>query len=337
MIRTSWLLPVRDGAATVGEAVGSLLAQTDPDHEIVVVDDGSADATASIVARLAAGDDRVRILALPPTGIVGALNAGLAACRGRFIARMDADDRCVPERLARQIPVLEADPRLGVVDTRVRLFRDDGEVPEGMQRYAAWINGLVEPEDFDREILVESPIVHPAATFRRDVVLGLGGYRDGPFPEDYDLWLRMHAAGLRLRKIPEVLIEVRDRPERLTRVDPRYAKDAFRRARMDWLAATVLSRPRRVALWGAGKEGGPWRRWLRANGHTIPAIVDVAERRLGGTRDGVPVVPPEALPGVDAELCLVAVGARGAREEIRAELGRLRPDWVEGRHWWALR
>ena len=337
MIRTSFLLPVRDGAATIEVAVRSLLDQTDPDHEIVLVDDGSTDATGAIAARLAHEDARVRVVGLPPTGIVGALNAGLEACRGTYVARMDADDRCDPRRLERQIPLLEGDPGLGVVDARLRLFRDGDDVPEGMRLYAEWINRMIEPEDFDREILVESPIVHPAATFRRDVVVGLGGYRDGPFPEDYDLWLRLHAAGWRLRKVPEVLIEVRDRPERLTRVDPRYGKDAFRRARMGWLAATVLARPRRVALWGAGKEGGPWRRWLLAQGHTVVVVVDVAQRRLGGTRDGIPVVAPDALAGVDAELCLVAVGARGARAEIRAELARVRPDWTEGRHWWALR
>ena len=332
--RTSFLLPVRDGAATLGEAVASALAQTDPDHEVVVVDDGSTDGSAAVAE--AFGDRRVRVLRRPAAGLVAALNAGLEACRGRWVARLDAADRAHPERLARQIPLLEADPTLGVIDGQVRFFRDGEEVPAGMRRYADWLNHVLAPADFDRLLLVESPIAHPAATYGREVVLGLGGYREGPFPEDYDLWLRLHAAGWRLRKVPETLVEMRDRPARLTRTDPRYGRDGFRRVRQDWLAATVLARPRRVVLWAARKESRPWLRWLLAEGHEVVALVDIDPARIGRRRQGVPVVAPEALPDLDAEIGLVALGMIGGRARGRATLARLRPDWEEGRHWWAV-
>ncbi len=64
-----------------------------------------------------------------------------------------------------------------------------------MRIYGEWVNQVLLPTDFDRELLVESPIVHPGATLRRSAVERIGGYRDGDFPEDYDLWLRLHAAG----------------------------------------------------------------------------------------------------------------------------------------------
>jgi hypothetical protein len=148
----------------------------------------------------------------------------------------------------------------------------------------------------------------------------------------------LHATGRRFAKVPDVLHAMRDRPARLTRTDPRYAQVGLRTARMGWLSSTVLARRRRIALWGAGKEAKPWIRWLVARGHDLRVVVDVARRRWGGTRAGtVPVCPPDALADCDADLCLVAVGARGARTEIRAELSRVRPDWVEGRDWWALR
>jgi len=324
-------------ARTLPVTLATLAAQTVRDHEVVVVDDGSTDATGHIARAWAARDERIRVIGLGGGGIVGALNAGLECCRAPVVARIDGDDLAVPHRLARQLELL-ADPSLTAVDGRVRFFSDQGEVGEGMRRYGEWVNRIVDPEDFDRELLVECPIVHPAVTFRRDAILRAGGYRAGDFPEDYELWLRLHAQGHRFRKVPEVLCYQRDRPERLTRTHPSYGRAAFRKARQLWLARTVLAAPRRVVLWGGGKEGRPWLAWLRQRGHRVVAVVDVDPRKLGRLRHGeVPVVPPVALAELDVEILLVAVAARGARKIIRNRLGEVRPDWREGKDWWAVR
>ena len=329
-------MPVRNGEATLEAALRSVLAQTDPDLEVVVVDDGSTDATTEIATALGAADPRLRLVRRAPSGIVGALNAGLAACRGRYIARMDADDRAVPERLARQIPLLDADPTLAVVDGRAHLFRDEGEVPEGMRRYVAWLGSVCEPEDFDRSILIESPVVHPAATLRRSAVEAIGGYRDGPFPEDYDLWLRLHAAGWRLRKVPEVLVHQRDRPSRLTRTDPRYGRDAFRRARRDYLRRTLLARPRRLWLWATRRERRAWLPWLLAEGHEVVAALDVDPAKVGGRSHSVPVRSWEDLADLDADAGLMAIAVPKGRDEARRAVSRLWPGGVEGRDWWCV-
>jgi len=337
MPRSSFLIPVKHGERTIGDALRSFLQQTDPDFEVVVVNDGSTDRTSEVVQAVAAVDPRVRLFNRPWAGIVAAMNFGLQQCEGRYIARMDADDLTHPRRLELQLPWLEENPTLGVVDAEVELFRDDGQVPEGMGHYATWINSLHTPKDFDRELLVDSPIIHPAATYRKADVLQLGGYRDLSYPEDYDLWLRLHAAGFQFRKIDQVLHRMRDRPERLTRTDPRYSQEAMRGARQMWLQKTVLTQAKRVVVWGAGTEGKHWIRWLSALGHTLSAIVEVANRKIGGTRAGAPIIAASDLPSISADLCLVAVGARGARAEIRADLAHWRPDWCEGVHWWAVR
>ena len=318
----SFLVPARNAEATISEAVRSCLDQTVAPHEVLVVDDHSSDATADLAR--AAG---ARVVPSAGRGLVAALNTGLRAADAPWIARMDADDLAAPRRLELQLPHLD---RHRVVDGRVRFFRDEGAVPEGMRRYEAFVNAA----EVDRDLLVESFVVHPAATFHRAEVLAAGGYREGDFPEDYELWLRLHAAGWRFETVPEVLVRMRDRPDRATRTDPRYRVDAFDRARQLWLAAGPLARPRRVALWGGGKAGKRWLRWLKAQGHTVPAVIDIAPRHAVG---GVRVLPPEGLAELDADLALVAVGARGARALIRQQLGHLRPAWREGRDWWALR
>jgi glycosyltransferase involved in cell wall biosynthesis len=319
--RVAWLIPVRDGAEWLGAAVRSAIAQSLPHDEVIVVDDGSRDVPERVLPR----DPRIRLLAQPPSGIVAALELGRRHTAAPYLARLDCDDLALPGRLDAQVAVLDANPDVVAVGGRAVT---DG-LPEGMRRYVTWVNGL---QDLHRELLVESPLFHPGTTLRARSLAEVGGYRDGPFPEDYDLWLRLARVG-RLAAVPLDVVAWRDRPGRLTRTDPRYARRAFHGIKQAYLRDMVLTSRRRVVVWGANKEGTPWIRWLREDGHEIVAALDV---RAGGTRHGVPILAREAIRGLRFDLCLVAVGARGAREEIRGLLAEWRPDLVEGRDWWAL-
>lgn len=325
-MRVSWLIPVRNGARWLGEAARSALADSLPTDELVVVDDGSTDDPAAVLP----DDPRVRLVHQPPLGIVAALETGRAACRGELLARLDCDDVVLPGRLAAQRALLAADPGLAAVGGQARSISDFGEVPEGMRRYVEWVNSVADPH---RELLVESPMFHPATTLRASAVAAIGGYRHGDFPEDYDLFLRLAGAGFRLHNLRREVLAWRDRPGRLTRTDPRYARPAFLPLKQAWLAAGPLATRKRVVVWGAHKTGRPWIRWVVDAGHDVPFVIDLAPFT---SRQGRPVRKPEALVGAELDVLLVAVGARGAREEIRGRIATLRPDLVEGRDWFAL-
>src|SRR6266850_1048493 len=118
--KISIVMPVRNAADTLPIALESVQCQTFPDWELVAADDGSNDQTAEILASIARGDPRIRILSQPACGIAEALQRGCAAARGEFIARLDADDWSPPERLLRQLEFFERNPLLGVVSCRVR-------------------------------------------------------------------------------------------------------------------------------------------------------------------------------------------------------------------------
>ncbi|MEY4006785.1 MAG: hypothetical protein RLZZ221_2881 [Verrucomicrobiota bacterium] len=256
-------MPVRDGARTVARAVDGVRAQTFHDWELIAVDDGSRDGTAEILKAFARTDPRIRVLVRPREGIVAALNAGIAAARGELVARMDADDEMHPERLAEQVALLDspASCDTGVVGCLVE-HGGDAQAAAGYALHVAWLNSLVTPEEIALNRFVESPLAHPSVMFRRELVERHGGYRDGSFPEDYELWLRWLDAGVRMAKVPRVLLRWNDPPERASRTDPRYSPEAFFSTKAPW-------------VWGAGRPTRKRADLLAAEGIPIAGYIDI--------------------------------------------------------------
>jgi hypothetical protein len=262
--------------------------------------------------------------------MIALVNEGIAEARAPLVARMDADDVARPGRLEAQVAFLAMNPRTAVVDAMVEWFGSPPGGGEGMRRYVDWVNGLAAPERgggeshaaIARDIFVESPLVQPAVTMRRDALLACGGYRDGDFPEDYDLWLRLLLRGERFAKIPRVLLEWRDTATRLTRTHPRFRPAAFFALKAEALWALEGERIARgpLAVWGVGGGGRPWRRLLRERSVSPAFFVDVDPRKIGRTLAGAPILAPDALGARAWSYLLVVVAARGARDDIRAHL-----------------
>jgi glycosyltransferase involved in cell wall biosynthesis len=335
--RISVLLPCRNAAATLDEAVESILQQTLGELEVLAVDDGSTDGSAERLDRWASADARLRVLRLPPRGLIEALNAGLAECRAPLVARMDADDRSHPERLAEQAALLEARPDLAAVGCLVEAFPPEAVGP-GFSLYLEWLNGLTSPEAIAREIYVESPLVHPSVVMRRSWCERVGGYQEHGWPEDYDLWLRLHAAGGRFAKVPRVLFYWREHAGRLTHASPRYAIESFLRAKVFYLLRGPLHDRESILVRGAGIVGKRLSRLLLAEGAPVTAFIDIDPAKIGRTRRGLPVIGPDAClewwRRSPRPILLAAVGARGARAVVRQQINDL--GLVEGRDWWAV-
>ncbi len=312
-VRVSVVLPYRDAASTLAEAARGVLAEDD-DLELLLVDDGSRDDGPTVARAL--DDPRVRHLDAEGQGLVAALQRGVAAARGEAIARMDADDVWLPGRLDAQREALALAPRLGAVGCRVEAF-PEAEIGEGLARYVAWQNALLTPAEHARDLFVEAPLCHPSAMIRRAALEAVGGYRDAPWAEDYDLWLRLDAAGWELAKVSRVGLRWRHHGGRASFSDPRYAPARFVEARAAFLAPRLRDRP--VAMWGAGRTGRRLAAALEAHGVRVGRWIDIDPNKIGGTRRGAPIDPPQSA-GRPGERLVVAVGARGARDEVRARL-----------------
>ncbi len=330
-------MPCYDAQGTLDDAVRSILEQTLSNFELITVDDGSTDRTPDLLRDWAGKDRRVRILSLSHSGIIEALNRGLVACRAGLIARMDADDRAHPERLAKQVHFLTEYPNIAVVGSYVEAFPGD-QVQEGFRQYLAWLNGLDTPELIARDIFVESPLAHSSTMIRADWLRQVGGYQEHGWPEDYDLWLRMHVAGARMGKVQELLLDWREHPDRLTRTDGRYSVENFLRAKAHYLCQGPLSDREAVVIWGAGQMGRRLSKHLERGGASLVAFVDIDPKKIGSIKRGLPILSAEELPDLLRQyrepVVLAAVGSRGARDLIRARLDGM--GLVETQDYWAV-
>jgi glycosyltransferase involved in cell wall biosynthesis len=179
------LIGAYENERTVPRAIASILAQTEPDLELIVIDDGSRDGSAAVAAEAIGSDPRGRVMRLDRNlGIARSLNEGMRVAAAPVVAIQDADDYSAPERLQRQLAALAADPRVAVVGARMREVDPDGRVLRPRTSFAA---GEVNPV-----LLRFNPIPNGSTAFRRGVVLALGGYDPRyRYATEYDLWLRI--------------------------------------------------------------------------------------------------------------------------------------------------
>lgn len=198
-------MSVYNGERFLGQAIESVLGQTFGDFEFLILDDGSRDRTREIVAGYAARDSRIRPIFRENRGLVASLNELVDEAHAQIVARMDADDVCMPERFARQIAFLAGHPDHGVVGCWSEDIDEEGksytvDAPEHPDTHEAFLAAIESGGPL---------ICHPAAMFRRDLVRSVGGYHAAfRHCEDLDLWLRL-ASLTRLCSIPERLIRYR--------------------------------------------------------------------------------------------------------------------------------
>ena len=331
----SIVLPFRNAADTLEECLDSIQQQSLTAFELIALDDGSSDRSAEILSKRSRADSRVILVPPEQHGIVAALNTGLGRARSVFVARMDADDIMGPRRLQLQSDFLQKNREVAVLGCRVELFPIES-IRAGYREYVRWQNACIEPDEIADNIYVESPFAHPSVMMRRSVVERMGGYAEGDFPEDYDLWLRMNQQGIRMAKLPDVLLSWRERPDRVSRVDDRYSREAFDRLRARYLASDPrLTGGRPVVVWGAGRRTRQRARRVIERGVAPTAWIDIDPKKVGHSVWGIPVESPQWLEGAwPRPFVLVYVTRHGAREEVESDLGRR--GWKRGQDYLAV-
>jgi glycosyltransferase involved in cell wall biosynthesis len=233
----SVLMGVWNGAPRVLEAVLSALGQTMGDLELIVIDDGSADATPAILKSVS--DPRLRVERRERGGLTSALQAALALARAPLVARLDADDIALPERFERQRDFLATRPDIGLLGTAAREVDPSG-------RELAVVRPPVDDAAIRRALIRRNPFVHSSVMMRRAAVERVGGY-DPAFPvaQDYDLWMRVSRV-TRMANLPEPLVVRRILPGRIS--ETRETERLRAEARVRWRAVRAGTYPAWCAL-----------------------------------------------------------------------------------------
>jgi glycosyltransferase involved in cell wall biosynthesis len=256
----SVLIGVWNGAPQVGEAIQSVLSQTAADLELIVIDDDSSDATPAILKSF--HDPRLRITRRARGGLTSALNAALAMARAPLVARLDADDIALPQRLERQLEYLKGHPDVGLLGTAARETDAAGQE-------VTIVRPPMDDAEIRRTLIRRNPFVHSSIVMRRAAVEQAGGYDEAfPVAQDYDLWMRMSRV-TRMANLSDLLVIRRLLPGRVTaaRESERFKAEA----RIRWRAVRSGAYPPWCAVWAlrpllAQALPGAARRALRGSG-----------------------------------------------------------------------
>ena len=251
----SIVLPLKNGRKHLKECFDSIRSQSLQNWELLAVDDHSIDDTWKILKKFSQEDKRIIIRKNPGLGLVDALNYGIDLSRSSLIARMDGDDIMHSKRLEKQVDFLSQNTSIGLIASQVEHFpTSTNNERKGYRLYVKWTNSIITHESHSTNRFIDCPFAHPSATFRKELIQRYGGYRFGDFPEDFELWLRWFSMGVRMEKIPEILLSWRDQPDRCSRVDPRYSQIAFQKIKAkyfhQWLTYEAPLKERMIFCWG---------------------------------------------------------------------------------------
>ena len=223
------VMPTYQAEKYLKEAIESMMAQTYGHFELLVIDDASKDHTRKMVMEYAKRDKRIKLIDGPQNGIAAALNYGIELSTGKYVARMDADDIALPERLEKQVSAMEKDPELGVCATQILALRGEELVEAAVckQQY----------EEILCDMMFNNNICHPTVMFRKTVLDQGWRYQEHILAEDYDMWTRM-LPNVKFRALSDVLLYYRiDCEEKLTVTNHKQVREAAARIIRSYLCA----------------------------------------------------------------------------------------------------
>lgn len=222
----SVIMSVYNGAPHVYASVQSILRQSFTDFELLILNDGSTDNSSQILNSLADCDSRIRLIERENRGLVASLNELIAAAKSPLLARMDSDDIAMPDRLARQVEFMAANPVIGILGSNTHDLDENGFLQSAAETYP------LSPEDARVGLRSGPPVCHPSVMMRTDLIRSLGGYRAAfRHAEDYDLWLRASSV-TDITNLPQRLLLYRRSPQQISQ---KHAAEQAKAAAVAWL------------------------------------------------------------------------------------------------------
>lgn len=251
----SIIMPVKNAHKWVEETIRSIEMQSFENWELICIDDHSIDDSFELIGQMSLLDSRIRIVTNEGYGIIPALQQGLKLARGKYITRMDADDLMPVNRLQHFYNALEGTTNT-LVTGKVKYFTCSSEpVSEGYLKYEAWLNNLIDQNNFYDEIFRECIIASPNWMCRKDDLIRYDIFNELEYPEDYSmcfLWLKNH---FKIIGLNEITLYWRDHLERTSRNSDVYNQESFFNLKIKWFTRSIPQYDAKIGVLGAQRKG----------------------------------------------------------------------------------
>lgn len=316
----SVILPFFNAELTLNRAIESIASQSFENFECILINNNSTDKSVEIAQTWTKNDQRFVLIHEEQQGVMYASNTGSRHACGRYIARMDSDDVSRPHRLKLQSEFLDLSPDYDAVAGRVNHI-SHSENTKGFARYVNWVNSVQTFEEIKNKQFVESVIVNPSAMWRKETGEKYGLYKNGNFPEDYEMWLRWLSKGIKIKKLTETVLDWHDSDTRLTRTQSIYSDSSFYKIKTKYLAKWLEKNNPfhpNVAIWGASRISRRRAKLLTQYGIEIECFIDTKKDRLLDHK----IIYFEETPSPNKIFILTYIKQMNARDEIQEFLNK---------------
>lgn len=310
----SILTPFKNVSDFLDDCLDSILKQTYPHWELLIVDDHSTDNSYAIVESYAKTDSRIKLFKNTESGIISALQLAYSNSSGDYITRMDSDDIMTKDKLEVMVNQLETYGKKHVALGLVKYFSATG-ISDGYAKYEAWLNKLTTKGNNYDEIYKECVIASPCWMLHRDDLDTCDAFNPNRYPEDYDLTFRFYEHGFKCIASNKLLHHWRDYSTRTSRTHEHYAQNYFLDIKLHYFLKLDYDTSRPLTIWGAGFKGKTIAKSLVEKGIDFHWICD-NEKKIGKSIYGVKLQPFEDLKEIKNPQTIVTVANKDAQKEV---------------------
>ncbi|WP_136481387.1 glycosyltransferase family 2 protein [Cognatitamlana onchidii] len=310
----SILIPFKNTESFLKECLDSVLKQTYSNWELIIIDDGSTDASYSIVKTYAKQDSRIKLLKNPGKGIIEALRYAFSKSGGALITRMDSDDIMQPKKLEVLSTSLLNSGKRHVAIGMVNYFSETG-IKAGYKSYETWLNQLTKTGANYSEIYKECVIPSPCWMVYREDLIACNAFNPNRYPEDYDLAFRFYKHQYKCLPCNEVLHDWRDYNTRTSRTHEHYAENHFIGIKLHYFLELDFNKTKTLVIWGAGKKGKKVAKILIDKGIDFEWICD-NPKKIGKDIYGVVLKPFDFLKKIENAQSIITVANKGDQNDI---------------------
>lgn len=312
----SIIMPVKNTSAYLEACLNSVLQQSEPNWELIAVDDHSTDDSKAILHKYAANDARIKVLENTAKGIIPALQLAYKKSSGEFITRMDSDDIMVPEKLATQKQQLLQHGNNHIALGLVKYFSDN-EMGEGYLKYENWLNELTKNGSNFSDIYKECVIASPCWMVYKTDFEKCGGFDSNIYPEDYDLTFRFYKNGLKCLPSNQLLHLWRDYPERTSRNHEHYAYNSFIELKVHHFLNIDYRINKKLLVWGAGRKGKKVAELLQQSNIPFTWICD-NPKKIGKEIYGQQMIAYNTITDFSLYQSIITIANPKAQQEVKA-------------------